>query len=568
MDMTASTALPKGGPAFDRETAASRSGSAARIACMLLMAVALAMFALNIHHGIGVYPDSTRYMGISPVPYDAPVYHWMLVGGHALGPSLMTVAAVLAALFLCTNVLLIFALVRRASGDWRFAAAATAIIILAPQFVTLHSGAMSEAPFMTFMMATMWFALDYFQHGRRRDLLLASILLGVATLTRFTGPPLGAAIALVILARPAVPLGRRVVDCALLALAGGALFFGWVVWSTETVGHSIGRDLVFYGNMGARQWHNNLETLAAWLFPDEVPLPLRVALLLAVIGFAGWQSLRQWHRWRLSTAESPDLRAAFSLVLAIFVVAYLAFVWLSTSLEANLSLNGRYALPAYFAFMMLLAVEASALDRSGKGARKSERIVLAALAVLALAVMGSHTVRSAVRTHQVYAKGFGYSARIWSESPTIAAVRTLPANAVIYSNGPEVIALLDERAALVSPHERQLRTDRPEPGNPASRQIDAIRARAAVGDVPVYLVIFDNVDWRFYLTPEETLVRDLSPQVVTRLTDGRVYRVLPAPAQPVHVQPTPAQPVHVQPAPAQSVHVQPAPAQPVSGPRP
>lgn len=527
MDMTASPALPKRAGEIGRETAAIQSGTAASIACMLLMALALAMFALNVHHGIGVYPDSTRYMGVSPVPYDAPFYHWMLVGGHALGPSLLTVATVLAALFICTNVLLIFALARRGSADWRIAAVATALVILAPQFVTIHSGAMSEAPFMTFMMATIWFALNYFERGHRRDLLLASLLLGIATLTRFTGPPLGAAIALVILARPAVPLGRRMVDCALLALVGGALFFGWVVWSTETVGHSIGRDLVFYGNMGARQWHNNLETLAAWLFPDEVPLPLRVALLLAVIGFAGWQSLRQWHRWRASTTETPDLRAALSLVLAIFIVAYLAFVWLSTSLEANLSLNGRYALPAYFAFVMLLCVEASALDRS----RKGERVVMAALAVLALAVMGSHAVRSTVRTHQVYAKGFGYTARIWRESPTIAAVRRLPANAVIFSNGPEVIALLDERPALTSPQERQLRTDRPEPGNPVSRQIAAIRARAAVGDVPVYLVFFDNVDWRFYLAPEDMLVRDLSPQVVARLTDGRVYRI-PATASP------------------------------------
>ncbi|WP_395327279.1 glycosyltransferase family 39 protein [Novosphingobium sp. BL-8H] len=534
MDMTTSAATMEGAAPFRRVGAAGRSPLPAWLACAVLLAVALVTFAFNVHHGIGVYPDSTRYMGISPVPYDAPVYHWMLVGGHALGPSLLATAMALAVVFLCTNVVLVFALVQRAGGDWRLSAVATALLILSPQFVTLHSGAMSEAPFMTFMMATMWFALNYFEHGRRGDLLLASVLLGVATLTRFTGPPLGAAIALVILARPATSFGRRIVDCVLLALPGAALFFGWVVWSTETVGHSIGRDLVFYGNMGPKQWHNNLETLAAWLFPDQVPLPLRVAVLLGVLGFAAWQTARQWRRWRSApavpnlspAADTPsiDLRAAFSLMLAIFVVAYLAFVWLSTSLEANLSLNGRYALPAYFGFVMLLGVEASALDRN----RKGERAVLALLAVVALAVIGSHAMRSAVRTHQVYAKGFGYNARIWRESPTIAAVRALPANAVIVSNGPEVIALLDERPALLSPRERELRTDRPDPGNPVDRQIAAIGARAAVGDVPVYVVFFDNVDWRFYLAPEATLVRDLSLRATTRLTDGRIYIVPPA----------------------------------------
>lgn len=528
MDMTTSAAALDGLRPFPRDRAAARASLRSAIACALLLAVALVMFAFNVHHGIGVYPDSTRYMGISPVPYDAPVYHWMLVGGHALGPSLLATAMALAAVFLCSNVVLVFALVQRASEDWRMAAVATAVLILSPQFVTIHAGAMSEAPFMTFMMATMWFALDYFERGRRRDLLLASLLLGVATLTRFTGPPLGLAIALVILARPTASFGRRLVDCMVLALPGAALFFGWVVWSTETVGHSIGRDLVFYGNMGQQQWHNNLETLAAWLFPDQVPLPLRVALLLAVVAFAAWQTARQWGRWRAASEATTtgslvtgDLRAAFMLMMAIFVIAYLGFVWLSTALEANLSLNGRYALPAYFAFAMLLGVAASALDR----ARKAERAILAALAVLALAVIGSHAMRSAVRTHEVYAKGFGYSARIWRESPTMAAVRALPANAVVFSNGPEAIALLADRPALLSPQERELRTDRPEPGNPVERQIAAIAARAAVGDAPVYLVFFDNVDWRFYLSPEDKLVRTLSLRPAARLTDGRVYLV-------------------------------------------
>ncbi|TCM21400.1 dolichyl-phosphate-mannose-protein mannosyltransferase [Novosphingobium sp. PhB165] len=527
MDMTASAgALERERPYRDR---AQARGSSVQgwIACTLLLAVAFATFAFNVHHGLGIYPDTTRYMGISPVPYDAPVYHWMLTGGHALGVSLLTAAMVVAIACLFANVVLVFALVQRGSHDWRFAAAATALLILAPQFVTLHAGAMSEAPFMMFLLGTLWFALDYFEHGRRRDLLIASILLGVATLTRFTGPPMGAAIALVILARPGVPMGRRIADCVLLALLGGALFFAWVGWSTETVGHSIGRELRFYGNMGPQQWHNNLETLAAWLFPDQVPLGARVAVLLGLFGFSGRQTLSHWQRWRaMAPGTVFDLRTPLSLVLAAFLVAYLAFIWLSTSLEANLSLNGRYALPAYFAFVMLMGVEASGLDLS----RKGERGVLIALIVVGAAVLVSHGARSAIRTHEVYAKGFGYNAKVWRESPTIAAVHTLPADAVIFSNAPEVIALLDVgRRALLSPQERQLRTDRPDPNNPVTRQIADLRASAA-GAAPVYLVMFDNVDWRFYLATEDRLVRDLSLPAPTRLPDGRIYRVPPPPA--------------------------------------
>lgn len=521
MDMTASPAA-LGGARSPAAMPARADTVQGRLACLLLLAVAMAMFALNVHHGLGIYPDSTRYMGLSPVPYDAPVYHWMVVAGPALGTSLLNAAMVAAVAALCANVVLVFALARRGSGDWRIAALATALVILSPQFVTLHSGAMSEAPFMTFLMATIWFALNYFESGRRRDLLLTSALLGVATLTRFTAPPLGAAIALVILARPGAPFARRLIDCVLLALVGGALFFGWVAWSTETTGHSIGRELRFYGNMDAHQWRNNIEAMAAWLFPDQVPLALRLALLVALVAFAAWQTLRQWHGWR-SAPEAPQdvARAALTLVLALLVVFYLAFVWLSTALEANLGLSGRYAFPAYVMLVLLLATQAGGLDRS----RLLDRRALLALGVLAAMVLASHAVRSASRTADVYRNGFGYHSRAWRESPTIAAVGTLPRGAVIYSNAPEVTALLVGRPALLSPHERELRTNLPEPGNPVTRQIETIRHQAASSPAPVYVVFFDRVDWRFYLASEDRLVRGLGLRTVQRLPDGRIYLV-------------------------------------------
>lgn len=531
MDMTASPAAM--GPGATGSTAAPTTPAPradtvqGRLACLLLLAVALGMFALNVHHGLGIYPDSTRYMGLSPTPYDAPVYHWMVIAGPALGSTLLNAAMVAALAALCANVVLVFALAWRGSGNWRIAALATALVILSPQFVTLHSGAMSEAPFMTFLMATIWFALNYFDHGRRRDLLLASTLLGVATLTRFTAPPLGAAIALVILSRPGAPMTRRLIDCVLLALVGGALFFGWVAWSTETTGHSIGRELRFYGNMDAHQWGNNIEAMAAWLFPDQVPLPLRLALLVALVGFAGWQTLRQWQGWRSGAqTRQQTTRAALALVLALLVVFYLAFVWLSTALEANLGLSGRYAFPAYVMLVLLLATQAGGLDRS----RVLDRRALLALGALAAVVLASHAVRSASRTAEVYRDGFGYHSRAWRESPTVAAVGALPRGAVIYSNAPEVPALLVDRRALATPHERELRTNLPEPGNSLAHQFETIRRQAAAGPAPVYVVFFDKLDWRFYLASEEQVVRGLNLRPVQRLPDGRVYLVPSTPS--------------------------------------
>ncbi|GEM_PF-1567014 len=502
---------------------ARSTSSGGWFACALLVLLSLVLYRLSSHHGMTVWPDSTRYMGISPVPYDAPVYHWMLVLPHALGVPLLTAAAAWAVVTLTANVVLIFALIRRTAGDWRLSALGTALIALAPQFVSLHAAVISEPPFITLVLLTLWFTLDYFERGRRRDLLIASLMLGMATLTRFTAPPLGLAIVLVILTDPRPSFARRMADSALLAIPGAALFFAWVAISTLTVGHSIGRELRFYGNMGPDQWWANLETTAAWILPDAVPLAIRVALLLGVLGFAGWQFARQLAAWRSTRLDiSCELRIAFSLMLGLFFVGYLAFVWLSTALEANLQFVGRYGFPAYVVLVMLVTTQASGLDMR-PGRARTAGLILTAFALLLLA---SHGLRTGVRTEQVFREGNGFLSVEWQASPTMAAVRTLPAGAALYSNGADVVALLSDRSAQIVPMERLLRTNRPDPRNPPEAQIARIRAQANAG-LPVYLIVLDRIDWRFYLASEDRLKRELALVPAGAFADGRIYRVAP-----------------------------------------
>lgn len=500
-----------------------RSASAGWLACATLVLLSLLLFQLNSHHGMIVSPDSTRYMGISPIPYDAPVYHWMLVLPHALGVPLLTAAEIWAMIALVANVTLIFALIRRVTEDWRYAAIGTALIALAPQFVSLHAAVLSEPPFIAFVMLTFWFSLNYFEDGARQNLVLASLMLGMATLSRFTAPPLGVAIVLVILSDSRLPFGRRIVDSALVALPGAALFFGWVALSTLTVGHSIGRELHFYGNMGPAQWWANLETVAAWILPDAVPLVIRLALLVALLGFAGWQFACQFAAWRQARLDrSCEQRIVFSLMLGLFFVGYLAFVWLSTALEANLQFVGRYGLPAYVILVMMVTVQAGGLDRN----LRAIGTISLALAGLAALILTGHALRTVVRTHEVFSEGNGYLSRAWQASPTIAAARALPADAVLYSNGADALALLTQRSTRIVPQERLLRTDRPDPNNPAEAQIAAMKAEANAG-LPVYVITLDRIDWRFYLASEDRLKRELQLLPAGSFSDGRIYRVAP-----------------------------------------
>ncbi|MFD1961121.1 hypothetical protein ACFSHP_22680 [Novosphingobium panipatense] len=91
---------------------------------------------------------------------------------------------------------------------------------MAPQFVGLHASAMSEAPFLSFLLLSIWCALSYLQSFRRTDLVLSAVLLGVASLTRFTAPARsrnrGSHTP-----RQAPRSPDRLKDCLLLALVSG-----------------------------------------------------------------------------------------------------------------------------------------------------------------------------------------------------------------------------------------------------------------------------------------------------------------------------------------------------------
>lgn len=496
----------------------------ALLAGAALLVASIILFVINTHHGISIEPDSTRYMSISPIAWDAPVYHWLVTGGLPIGIGVQTAAMGIALLTLLINVALIYGLILRGSDSWRLAGVGTALVALAPQFVGLSAAAMSEGPFLSFLLLSVWFTLDYVQSWRRGSLLLSAVMLGLASLTRFTAPPLGAAIVLLLLLDPRRPMKARLADCALVALVSGALFFAWIGWSQESEGRSIGRELAFNGNLGLAEWRANLEAFLAWVLPRGFGLPLRLVLLSLVVGYAGttaWRQLGEWRGVRERAGHETGTGLALCVVLALFFLGYLGFVILSTTIEANLFLDGRYALPAYLLLIIVLAVQYARLVRPGLGRSRLQ----GALLVLAALVLVSHAGRTAIHSLQTWRDGSGFNAVQWRQSPTMAAVRRLPADAVIYANGADVAALLTGRAALMSPQMMDYRLGRPEPGNELPVQLARMRMQARTS--PVYLVFYDNMNWRFYLAAEADLVRLLGLPAPTRFADGRIYRVAP-----------------------------------------
>lgn len=475
------------------------------------------IFLLNTHQGIGVLPDTTRYMRLGPMSYDAPLYTWALDAIRVFGISFGTGAKALALVLVGANTWLIWSTLLRGSGKIAYAAIGTTLIVLSPQFVGLHAVAMSEAVFLFALLVVVLLFAQYLESARTRWLLACGVALGLGMLARFTAAPMAIALAVFLLFDPRRTLRHRIADIGMLATVSGVIFLGWAVVSELTTGQSTGREFALYGNADSSVWLGGAETLSAFLLPGQIPPMFRIALLLGVIGSILLLFIKHGQKvlTKLADGGSPG-GASIPVIWGLFVAVYVPFMVLAISIEANLTFDARYVLPFYVA-LVIIGVGAAA---SYVPARQN-RLLGWTLVGLAALVLASHLVRTIDHTHKNNARGIGYASIDWTTSPVIGAIANLPADAVIFSNAPDALNYLTPRKTNFIPFKTHPRTGREDPENNVHDVLVRMRRSLAAGTG--YIVFLDGVDWRFYMVTEAEIVGALRPTLIRREPDGRIY---------------------------------------------
>ena len=496
---------------------ASKGTYSARLSLTLalVMALGFVVFALSTRFGIGILPDSTRYMQLSPVPCDAPLYPWVLAAGRLLGFENEAAAYGLAAALFIANTGLILLILKSVCGPHRIVLLSAALlVVLAPQYIRAHMVAMSEPMFLFLARLSAMAFWRYLEEDSLGWLLASSVALGLCMLTRFSAAPLGAALATsLLLCAPERPWRGRLLHLMLFCGVSGAIFLAWIAGSTLTVGRSVGRSLWFYGNADWARWISGGETLSTFLLPSQIPALVRYVLTFCVLVAFVWIAVRALLRVLGRKAQPAD---RLLLMLGLFVGWYAAFMVLAVSIEANLPLNARYLLPVYLAMVIFFATwfgQRPVSEQAG-----TSRLLLLALVGL---VIASDGVRLVSQTREAYAEGIGYQAPRWFHSPIIRAVGELPADARIYSNAPDALNYLTGRNAQLIPTQFERRTGIENPDNPYAAQVVALRGALRRGNS--YVVFIDHVDWRFYLAAEERLGRDADLMAIRTVEDGRIY---------------------------------------------
>ena len=498
----------------------SRALSGRRLICLGAIALlAAGLVLLTTRHGLGTSPDGAVYIGVarsvvaghglnvpihfyplgkvsigtpplgqsSPAPTPLVIYAplepvLLAIGGHPVGA-----ARVENSIFFALTVLLAGLVVLVVTKELWLAVAGQ--LVIAFSLVDTIGPQVGTEPVALFLTVAALSSVIYFlRHPRFWWLTAAALFIGLATLVRFAAGGL--------IVWGVIALWRQRRDAVALLVMSSAPLAAWFAYeqiSGRTTGHFLGvhvtADLVREGG----------RSIGNWVLPANAPTALAAvgALVVLVCGFL---------IARRNRGSVPRLLVLFAVVqVAILVIAH-------TFVDAGVDLE-----PREFIYMFVALVMAAACSIPSR-----KPFELATWIVVALCVL-----RGGVDVISNPVSGFSPNVgKILVHAPIMADVRALPPNSIIYSNAPDAIYLLADRATSSIPERIDFSTLKENPRFGA--QLTEIRNTLL--NRGGFVVFVRGLPRDSFLPNESILKRLLSLQVVRNSTDGAIYRIMGKPA--------------------------------------
>ena len=445
------------------------SDNRTRVVFILIVACSLLGVALMVYSttwGAVITSDSVYYIGSADnlvkgvgfglpwgsgrfLPYagDPPFYPLLIAGLELMGLSAVSAARWVAVLSFGLTILAVGLLGWRASGSPGLALALSLLVLISAMLTDLYPRAMSEPIFfLTGLSGALWL-LCYLESTRLSDLLLASVLLSAAFLTRYMGVALLLAGGICLITMTRLSWRTRLGHAALLTAVTCLPMVGWLAWTYTQTGMLGERSLRSGVNLWQATGNFRLafaDILWSWLpFSASIPvgynaqkvlLGLLFLLLLVGGGVLAWRGSK-------STANRSTSLSLLRWVLFFGLFAFFFSLVYALAYAFTLptpDLNERLFSPLSIAISFIIFALLFLVAQSGPRWRALFALPLLALA-LVLADNLPTQIQSARTLHQ---EGSGYTSRYWRQSPVIAALMQLPPDTLVITNEADAVLFL------------------------------------------------------------------------------------------------------------------------------
>jgi len=482
-------------------------------------------------HGAGVQPDSIVYIngaksllsgkGFSNnghlIIHFPPLYSIFLVATNLLINNLVQAARILNAILFGINAALVALAVYLATGrSFLTTTCAVFFFLASAPLLLIHSWALSEPLFITLSLVCIILLSMYVIKPTLSLLILSSLSLGFALITRFIGLAfLPAALLIVFVGMRGQQLGQKLRYTIIWALLACMPFIILSVIDLLLTGSASDRRFVYHPvsrlQFTGEIIHIGLKFVAPISFPSWVwPafFGLLAGLFISQVGI-----LSKAHRsdidWRSMGVVVPAL-------CLLFTPSYLLFLFVSLSFfDASTPVDARLLSPI---FVILIVGGFSAIWTVARILKKPMLWwFFLIFVVLLISIKTPDAIRSAASIHD---NGLGYTSIQWRKSDTLAYIKSLSNNVKIYSDGPDVIGFLTDKQSLSVPKKKFPTTLVSNPTYPeeiGAMCKDILENRA--------LLVYFNSIGRGYLPTYQEVEPACKLSVLQRFADGKVYGV-------------------------------------------
>ncbi|WP_420208601.1 hypothetical protein [Candidatus Electronema sp. JC] len=479
--------------------------------------------------GPGVSPDSTTYIeaarsllaGNGFFVHGKAMTHYppgypLLIGVVDLfyPGDVLQATRFLAAFFFAAN-LVLFCLAVHICTKRSLVATGCAMLsfLSSAQVISVHSMAWTEAPFVTFSMASFFLFSYHVARPRLYVLVLAGFMAGFAAAIRYVGVVLfpTMALALFLLDNRSVKLKMR--DVFIFAGVASLPLAFWLIRNILIAQSATNREFAFHP-IGFGHVNSLISTMYNFVLPISIS-PWTKAIHIAVVVAFFFLGVSIIYRKEYNRQNATSMGIALPVLCVIYSVIYIFFIFISISFfDAHTPLDSRILLPAILA--LTIAGITLAWSMSEEINRRWIWHCFVFLLLFSVSINESLAVTMAVGIHK---NGNGYTSKYWNNSDIIYYLSDIHDGKTIYSNGPDAILFLTGKEAVMIPAKvsavtRRVNEDYKEEMNQMIKKCS---------DGKALIVYFNALTWRWYLPSIEEVDATDNLPVLRKYQDGIIY---------------------------------------------
>ncbi len=361
-----------------------------------------------------------------PMTHYPPALPTVLALFQLLGVDALVAIRYLNVFLFGANLLLFGLALRKLTDSAYFGLFGGLLFLLSSIFIQQHAWALSEPLLIFFTLLALWFAGEYLDASRNRDLWLAALFSALAFLTKYAGAAIGATIIAGLLVSKKFTWRKKLRDVLIVGLLGflpGLLWAGRSYLLTDTLNNrSLGFHPPVMGNLVEAFY-----TFYGWYIPKPFLVGYEKWFVLATVGafLAVIGSLIYRRRLQNLISATPTL-AWLSLAFMFFYIVVVFFS--KTFIDPNIGMSDRMFVPVLPALMLMVLGSMHALWQLDK---RWLHILIVVLGVYLIVLAIAYT---RVRLPELHERGLGLARRGVNNSEAIQILENEAGDKPIYSN--------------------------------------------------------------------------------------------------------------------------------------